>query len=323
MEFIDIFSGMGTLRIGMELAGHKCVYSIEKDRNRRKIYKVLFDREPEGRDVFETTSSEIPRADCWCFGFPCTDFSMAGKRKGFKGNSGNCFSAVIKLLQETEIEYRPKYLFIENVKHLKTIDNGFGFLQVILELEQCGYYVEWQLINSEVVVPHNRERVYIVGHKKDINYKPIFPLEIKGDKCTVLEEILDKNAADKYKIRGKKLENILQTIKKENIERGFENTGQIQAVINPKRGKIRQSKRCKLPKKPSYCITSMDRHGIYNGKEVRIFTPGECCRLQGIPDVYIQKLVKSDICNDEAMFKAIGLGCTVPIIYHIVKKMSI
>jgi DNA (cytosine-5)-methyltransferase 1 len=82
LKFIDLFCGMGNFRLGMEQAGHECVYSCEWDKHKRRIYEVIYGHEPEGRDIRDVRANDIPKADIWCFGAPCQDLSIAGKRAG-------------------------------------------------------------------------------------------------------------------------------------------------------------------------------------------------------------------------------------------------
>lgn len=130
LDFVDLFCGMGTIRMGMEQAGHKCVYSVEWDKHKRKIYSIIFGKEPEGADIRAVRHTDIPRSDVWCFGFPCQDISVAGKQLGLAGGRSGLFYEVCGLLQDTPEEDRPKYLLIENVKNLLSVNNGWDFLNL-------------------------------------------------------------------------------------------------------------------------------------------------------------------------------------------------
>lgn len=165
--------------MGMELAGHECAGYIELDKFARKSYEAIFNTEGEytAHDITTVRADELPKCECWCFGFPCQDISVAGKLRGLKGDRSGLFFTVTKLIKELKEEDRPDYLFIENVKNLLRIDKGFGFLQILAELDTCGYDVEWQVINSKYYgVPQNRERVFIIGHFRGQSAGQIFPI---------------------------------------------------------------------------------------------------------------------------------------------------
>jgi DNA (cytosine-5)-methyltransferase 1 len=164
--------------MGFEQAGHECVYSVEWDKHKRRIYSVIFGREPEGQDIRTIQSNELPRADCWCFGAPCQDFSIAGKRKGLKGDRSSLVREVFRLIRETKEEYRPKYLFYENVKGMLSSNKGFDFLEILIEMESLGYdTIEYSLLNSKNFgVPQNRERVFTIGHLRGRSTRKVFPI---------------------------------------------------------------------------------------------------------------------------------------------------
>lgn len=205
MKFIDFFSGVGGFRRGMELAGHECVGFCEFDKFAVAGYTVMHlmteqEREyistlPKNKRVAEAGKEEyrhgewyandirrifaedIPKADCWCFGFPCQDISVAGKQLGFNGTRSSLFFRVIRLVQDLEEKDRPTYLFIENVKNLLSVNGGTDFLKLLIALDESGYDAEWQVINSADYVPQNRERVFIIGHLRGRSTAKVFPIE--------------------------------------------------------------------------------------------------------------------------------------------------
>lgn len=205
MKFIDFFSGVGGFRRGMELAGHECVGFCEFDKFAVAGYTAMHlmteqEREyistlPKNKRVAEAEKEEyrhgewyandirrifaedIPKADCWCFGFPCQDISVAGKQLGFDGARSSLFFRVIRLVQDLEEKDRPTYLFIENVKNLLSVNGGADFLKLLLALDESGYDAEWQVINSADYVPQNRERVFVIGHLRGRSTTKVFPIE--------------------------------------------------------------------------------------------------------------------------------------------------
>lgn len=206
MKFIDFFAGIGGFRRGMELARHECVGFCEFDKfatasyasmhliteeQREVLNKMpLKQRQKEilkeeyrngewyANDIRRVYAGDIPKADCWCFGFPCQDISVAGKQLGFQGNRSSLFFRVMYLIGQLEEEDKPTYLFIENVKNLLSVNGGWDFARLLVEMEQNGYDAEWQVLNSkDFGVPQNRERVFIIGHLRGRGSSKIFPIE--------------------------------------------------------------------------------------------------------------------------------------------------
>lgn len=206
MKFIDWFAGIGGFRRGMELAGHECVGFCEFDKfatasyismhlltdeQRKKLdelpqkkrqKEILKDEYRNGEwyanDVRRVCADDIPKADCWCFGFPCQDISVAGKQLGFQGNRSSLFFRVMYLIGQLKEEDRPTYLFIENVKNLLSVNGGWDFARLLTEMEQGGYDAEWQVLNSkDFGVPQNRERCFIIGHLRSRGSTEVFPVE--------------------------------------------------------------------------------------------------------------------------------------------------
>ena len=190
LTFLDFFAGVGGFRKGMEMAGHKCLGHCEIDKFANMSYKAI--HEPKEDEWFETdirkaNADELPRSDVWCFGFPCQDISIAGKQLGFKGQRSSLFFTVTRLIRDTKEENRPKYLFIENVKNLLSVNGGTDFLKLLIELDEIGYDAEWENINSkDFGVPQNRERVFIIGHLREGSGRKVFP--IGGSYKTIKDE---------------------------------------------------------------------------------------------------------------------------------------
>lgn len=190
----------------MELAGHECVGFCEFDKfatasyismhlltdeQRKKLNElpqkkrqkeILKDEYRNGEwyanDVRRVCADDIPKADCWCFGFPCQDISVAGKQLGFQGNRSSLFFRVMYLIGQLKEEDKPTYLFIENVKNLLSVNGGWDFARLLIEMEQGGYDAEWQVLNSkDFGVPQNRERCFIVGHLRGRGSAKVFPVE--------------------------------------------------------------------------------------------------------------------------------------------------
>lgn len=187
MRFLDLFAGVGGIRLGMEQAGHSCVGWVEWDKFARKSYIAI--HKPDGefteKDINDVNSQELPKADCWCFGFPCQDISVAGKQGGFtNGKRSSLFFKVTGLIKQLKEEDKPSYLFIENVKNLLSINKGWDFAKLLIEMDEIGYDVEWDVIDSAEVVPQHRERIFIIGHLRGRCTRKVFPIIRKSGQTT-------------------------------------------------------------------------------------------------------------------------------------------
>lgn len=178
MKFLDLFAGIGGFRLGMESAGHECIGFCEIDKYARASYKAIHNTEGEIElhDITRVTDESIRRigsVDIICGGFPCQAFSIAGNRRGFEDTRGTLFFEIARFASIL----RPKYLFLENVKGLLNHENGITFETIISTLDELGYNVEWQVINSkDFGVPQNRERVFIIGHLRGECTRNVFPI---------------------------------------------------------------------------------------------------------------------------------------------------
>lgn len=204
MTFLDLFAGIGGFRRGLELAGHRCIGFCEWDKYAAASYTsmhLLTDEQREelaalplkqrqkeilkeeyrngewyASDIRDVRAEAMPKADCWTFGAPCQDFSVAGTRSGMAGERSSLVREVFRLLRETEEGDRPEWLIYENVKGILSSNSGLDYLSVLLEMEELGYDVQWQIFNSkDWGVPQNRERVYTVGHLRAKGGSQVFP----------------------------------------------------------------------------------------------------------------------------------------------------
>ena len=212
MKFLDLFAGIGGFRSGMEKAGHECVGFCEFDKYAVASYTSMYlitdeqreylatlplkERQKEilkeeyrngewyANDIRSVRAADIPRADAWCFGFPCQDISVAGQQSGFYGSRSSLFFRVMRLVND--VGEKPKYLFIENVKNLLSVNRGWDFARLLVELDRGGYDAEWCLLNSkDFGVPQNRERVFIIGHLRGESGEKVFPVESTDGKNSI------------------------------------------------------------------------------------------------------------------------------------------
>ena len=137
MTFLDLCSGIGGFRLGLETAGHKCIGYCEYDKFARASYEAMYDTEGEWKahDVTKLKPEDVPYADIWCFGFPCQDISVAGKQRGLVGKRSGIYYNIIDLLKGKEESAKPSYLLVENVKNLLSINAGFDFASVLSEMD--------------------------------------------------------------------------------------------------------------------------------------------------------------------------------------------
>lgn len=328
MKFIDFFAGIGGFRRGMELAGHECVGFCEFDKFATASYismhllteeqrKALEDipikkRQKEilkeeyrngewyANDIRRVYAGDIPKADCWCFGFPCQDISVAGKQAGFQGNRSSLFFRVMYLVGQLKEEDKPTYLFIENVKNLLSVNGGWDFARLLIEMEQGGYDAEWQVLNSkDFGVPQNRERCFIIGHLRGRSTAKVFPVEradgenrvqIIGHKDGYRRntQVFDQNGITEtldtaqgggrghhvalpcfidLAYQGKPVTTDVSRTILARYYKGcsniHENSGIAIPILTPDRAEKRQNgRRFKEDGEPMFTLTSQDRHGV-------------------------------------------------------------
>ena len=306
LTFLDFFAGVGGFRRGMELADHTCLGHCEIDKFANMSYTEIHEpKEGEwfGTDIRRTNADELPRADVWCFGFPCQDISVAGKQLGFKGQRSSLFFTVTRLIRDTKEEDRPKYLFIENVKNLLSVNGGCDFLKLLIELDEIGYDAEWQVLNSKNFgVPQNRERVFIIGHLRGSSGRKVFPIETENRKTINIVGYLDEGFKDvNYVLNPNGIAKCLTTMQggnrqpkilvRENTKKGyveaFEGDGIRLDHIGGTTGRGRVQ--------PQMCntLTTGSHAGVIDkGFRIRKLTPKECWRLQGWKDEDFEKAAK-------------------------------
>ena len=273
-----MFSGIGGFDLAMRNLGHETVGACEIDKYARSVYARQFPGVAIWENATAIKPKELPDFDILCAGFPCQAFSIAGKRRGFDDTRGSLFFEIARIAKEK----RPSILFLENVKGLLFHDKGKTFLTIIRTLDELGYNVQWQIINSKYFVPQNRERVFIVGYSRGKRKRKIFPIG---------------NHDTEIKRNGKK--NMIAI-----------------PVLTPDRIKKRQNgRRFKTNGEESFTLTAQDKHGIFDGTRIRRLTPLECERLQGFPDNWTKGI------SDSQRYKCVGNAVTVPVVEFIVKEL--
>lgn len=269
MKFLDLFAGIGGFRLGMESAGHKCIGFCEIDKFARESYKAIHNTkgEIELHDITAVSDESIRgigSVDIICGGFPCQAFSIAGNRRGFEDTRGTLFFEIARFASIL----RPKYLFLENVKGLLNHENGVTFETIISTLDELGYNVEWQVLNSKNFgVPQNRERVFIIGHSRKRGTRRVFPIgraNIEFDfepKIKIVGNTKNPNGTSQgtgsvvYDSNG-----LVGTL----CARDYKEPKQVAIpVLTPDRVNKRQNgRRLKKNGEPMFTLTAQDRHGI-------------------------------------------------------------
>ena len=314
MKFLDLFAGIGGFRLGMESAGHECVGFCEIDKYARASYKVIHNTEGEIElhDITRVTDESIRRfgsVDIICGGFPCQAFSIAGNRRGFEDARGTLFFEIARFASIL----RPQYLFLENVKGLLNHENGITFETIISTLDELGYDVEWQVLNSkDFGVPQNRERVFIIGHFRGECTRRIFPLSGQS------QSISNKSVV--------KIGNVNPSGNGMNGE-VYESTGLAPTLTENNLVKVVDFYN-KITKDEVGTLTSSGggstvragSFGITDGYCIRKLTPRECWRLQGFPDWAFDKA--QEVNSNSQLYKQAGNSVTVNVIAAIAKELQ-
>lgn len=298
-KFIDLFAGIGGMRIPFDDIGGECVFTSEIDKYAQKTYINNFGDEPKG-DITDISPKEIPSHDLILAGFPCQPFSQAGLKKGFGDTRGGLFFYIADIIEH----HLPKVVLLENVKRFKTHDKGRTFAIVEKTLNDLGYSVFSKVLNSKNFgVPQNRERLFIVALRG--NFKNFdFPSNLNI--TTNVGSILEKKVDPKYTLSDR-LWAGHQRRKKGHQEKG---NGFGYSLFD---------------KKSEYTSTMSARY-YKDGSEILIdqgenlnprkITPAEALRLQGFPDSY--KITVSDTQS----YKQFGNSVSVPVIRAICKELS-
>lgn len=295
IKIIDLFAGIGGIRLGFESIGAKCVFSSEWDKHAQTMYEANFGERPFG-DINEIDPKDIPDHNFLLAGFPCQPFSIAGKQLGFADTRGTLFFNIEKILEEK----KPYGFLLENVRRLTTHDKGRTFKVILNKLESLGYTVYYKILNTlDFGIPQKRERIYIVGFKESIEFS--FPKALGTYKP--LSEFLDKDEdiPEKYfvsdAIKEKRFARVkpnppYPSIWHENIG------GNISALPYS----------CALRAGGSY------NYLVVNG--VRRLTGREMLRLQGFPEDFKINLAYTQV------RKVAGNSVTVKVIELIAKEIK-
>lgn len=305
--FIDLFAGIGGMRIAFDRAGGQCVYSSEWNKYSQQTYFANFGEQPEG-DITKVNAADIPDHDILVAGFPCQPFSIAGVSKknsmgratGFEDKTqGTLFFDVCRILKEK----RPKAFMLENVKNLCSHDKGRTFQVIRESLDELGYEIFYKVLDGQNYVPQHRERILIVGFDRERYEEKIdfeFNLTPRVPK-PVMRDILDEEVADKYTLSDK-LWTYLQNYAAKHRAAG----NGFGYGIAPLDG-VSRTLSARYYKDGSEVLIAQE------GKNPRRLTPRECARLQGFPDTF-----KIPVSDTQA-YKQFGNSVVVPLMGEVAK----
>ena len=322
--FIDLFAGIGGFRMAMQNLGGKCIFSSEWDAQAQKTYLLNYGEIPFGDITKEATKAFIPDDfDILCAGFPCQAFSLAGKRLGFEETRGTLFFDVAEIIRQK----RPKAFFLENVKGLLIHDKG-KTIQTILKVlrEDLGYYVpDPQIVNAmNFGVPQHRERVYIVGFRKDQNVSE-FTYPLPTDNTKTFADIKEEHTVSAKYYLSTQYVKTLVAHKERHAAKGngfgyeiIPDNGVANAIVV---GGMGRERNLVIDTRLEDFTPVTNIKGEINRDGLRRMTPREWARLQGFPDNFIIGVA------DASAYKQFGNSVAVPAIQataeEIIKRINL
>lgn len=301
--FIDLFAGIGGIRLGFERAGFKCVYTNEYDKSAAGTYAANFVGKIDSRDIRIVSEKEIPKFDILCAGFPCQPFSLAGisaryglkREHGFKDEKqGNLFFEIIRIVKY----HKPSVVFLENVANLEKHDKGQTLTIIRKSLKDMGYHFEYKVIDASTQVPQRRKRIYMIATlNKKFNFKEVSP------KASKVKDIFEKKPDPRFTISDKLwASHQARTIRNQEKGNGFRHY-----MVDP----------------DGIANTLTSRYGkdgrenliVQKGRNPRMLTPRECARLMGFPDTYKLPLAKTPA------YRQFGNSVCVPVIESLASQI--
>lgn len=318
VKFIDLFCGIGGIRLGMQGAGLECVFSSDINSECQRTYNANFGEVPQG-DIRDISEDDVPAFDVLCAGFPCQPFSISGKQKGFADDRGTLFFEICRFIEKQQ----PRVVFLENVKHLIHHDKGNTLETILNKLRELGYTPEWRLLNAaDYGVPQNRERIIIVASKgkvfdfskvKQAPRRNLLGCLDKGGAFEFLEEaeytLIDNPTVQKksglYFVGYRN-----KSIRKVGVRPGTEHLSRVHK--QPNRIYSAEGIHPTLPSQETsgrfWILTPENR--------VRKLTIDECFRIMGFPDGFVRPSIVSE------QYKQIGNSVCVPMIAAVAEALK-
>lgn len=265
--FIDLFAGIGGIRLGFESVGGKCVFSSEFDEDACKTYEANFGEHPAG-DITKINAADIPDFDILLGGFPCQAFSIIGKKEGFANETcGTLFFDIERILKEK----RPPAFMLENVRNLVAHDNGNTFRVIKQHLEALGYHIHAKVLNAlDYGVPQKRERIIIVGFIKDLPFE--FPLPVGENERVRLNDILESNVDSRYYVKDSIRLSRLGRLRDKDYPKPYISHENIAGTVTPHP----YSSALRAGASANYILINDERRP----------TEREMLRIQGFPDTF-------------------------------------
>ncbi len=291
--FVDLFAGIGGIRLGFEKVGGICVFSSEWNKEAAKTYFANFGEYPKG-DITKINSNEIPNFDILLAGFPCQPFSIIGDKEGFKHETqGTLFFEIERILKDKQ----PKAFMLENVRNLTAHNQGHTFKTILAHLQSLGYSVYSKVLNAlDFGLPQKRERIIICGFKEQVDFVFPFPINHKRTLEYVLESNVDKKYYVKDSIKQSRQKRMKKTIAKPYIT--HENVG---GSITPHHF----SCALRAGASANYLLVNNERR----------LTEREMLRLQGFPESY--KIISSYT----QIKQQAGNSVAIPVIEAVAREM--
>ena len=317
-KFIDLFAGIGGFRLALQNLGGKCVYTSEWDKEAQRTYRANFGEVPFGDITKDETKKFIPDGfDVLCAGFPCQAFSIAGRRGGFEDTRGTLFFEVAEIIKLK----KPKAIFLENVKGLRN-HNGGRTLETILNVlrNDLDYFIPApQIINAkDFGVPQNRERIFIVGFRKDLDVTDFeYPKPLR-EKVTFAQVKEKRVPETKFFLSTQYLKTLYNhKARHESKGNGFgydiiPDNGIANAIVV---GGMRRERNLVIDNRITDFTPTTNIKGEVNREGVRKMTPREWARLQGFPDSFVIPVA------DASAYKQFGNSVAVPAVQATAKKI--
>ena len=295
-RFIDLFAGIGGIRLGFESVGGHCVFSSEFDKDACTTYEANFGEHPSG-DITKIEAKDIPDFDILLGGFPCQAFSIIGKKEGFANETcGTLFFDIERILSVK----RPPAFMLENVRNLTAHNNGNTFRTIKKHLGALGYNVYAKVLNAlDYGVPQKRERIFIVGFLDDVKFKFPDPVPVEDRKALI--DILEKDVDRKYYVRDEIRLSRLERLKDKNYPRPYISHENMAGSITPHP----YSSALRAGASANYILINDERRP----------TEREMLRIQGFPDTYKIVLPYGKV------KKQCGNSVAVPVIKAIAEEM--
>lgn len=311
ITFIDLFAGIGGIRLAFERSGSVCVFSSEWDKFAQKTYAANFGEVPFG-DITQIDACDIPNHQLLLAGFPCQPFSISGvskkkslgKAHGFKDETqGTLFFEIARILAEK----RPQSFMLENVKNLKSHDKKRTFKVIEKTLKELGYTLFHEILDAQYFVPQHRERIFMVGFRDDLDLTDDFkfPQPAIQNKNLQISHILEPEVEAKYTLSDK-LWNYLQTYAEKHRQKG---NGFGYGLIDPAKDRITRTLSARYYKDGSEILIKQD------DKNPRRLTPRECARLMGFPDSFQIPV------SDTQAYKQFGNSVAVPLVESVAQPI--